>query len=327
MSAFRGLGLALGTLTVLPAHVADVDRRTAGSAMTLAPLVGLLLGLISAAVFTAAVFLGTEPLLATVLALGSLAVLTRGLHLDGLADLADGLGSGKAPREALEVMRRSDIGPFGVMALAFTLLAQAAALAESGPAAPLALITACVTGRLTLTWACREGVPAARPEGLGAMVAGTVGRGAALTATALVLGGAALGGLTCQAGALVGGYPYCAPAEIAYYGAADAPASARATEAARSGLGVQAVVTVEPVDPMKTDSMKTDSAETADTIGIAGLVPVWAALPAAALAGLVAAWLLRRRAVRRLGGITGDVLGALVETAAATVLVVCAILL
>lgn len=47
-------------------------------------------------------------------------------------------------------------------------------------------------------------------------------------------------------------------------------------------------------------------------------------LPAAVLAGLTAAWALRRRAVRRLGGITGDVLGALVEVATATALVVCA---
>jgi adenosylcobinamide-GDP ribazoletransferase len=49
-------------------------------------------------------------------------------------------------------------------------------------------------------------------------------------------------------------------------------------------------------------------------------------LPVGMLAGLGAALLLLRHAGRRLGGITGDVLGALVESATATTLVVCALL-
>jgi adenosylcobinamide-GDP ribazoletransferase len=57
-------------------------------------------------------------------------------------------------------------------------------------------------------------------------------------------------------------------------------------------------------------------------LAAAGLIrPV---VPAGAVAGLVAAWLLRRHAVRRLGGITGDVLGALAETAATVCLLVAA---
>nr|WP_285703713.1 adenosylcobinamide-GDP ribazoletransferase [Microtetraspora sp. NBRC 16547] len=52
-----------------------------------------------------------------------------------------------------------------------------------------------------------------------------------------------------------------------------------------------------------------------------------ATFPLAVLAGLLAAALLRRRAVRRLGGITGDVLGALVECATTTTLLLCALLL
>ena len=58
------------------------------------------------------------------------AALTRGLHLDGLADTADGLGSGKPAEDALRIMKQSDIGPFGVITLVFALLAQVAALAE-----------------------------------------------------------------------------------------------------------------------------------------------------------------------------------------------------
>ena len=47
-------------------------------------------------------------------------------------------------------------------------------------------------------------------------------------------------------------------------------------------------------------------------------------LPLAVVAGLAAAFVLQRHAVRRLGGITGDVLGALIETAATVTLVVAA---
>ncbi|MCW2667096.1 MAG: cobalamin-5-phosphate synthase CobS, partial [Frankiales bacterium] len=45
----------------------------------------------------------------------------------------------------------------------------------------------------------------------------------------------------------------------------------------------------------------------------------------AVLAGLAAAWLLLRHAVRRLGGLNGDVLGALVETTTTVVLVAMAV--
>ena len=57
----------------------------------------------------------------------ALALLSRGLHLDGLADLADGLGSRRPAAGAHEVMARSDIGPFGVAAVVLALLLQVAA--------------------------------------------------------------------------------------------------------------------------------------------------------------------------------------------------------
>ena len=106
------------------------------------------------------------------------AVLTRGLHLDGLADTADGLGSGKPAEDALRIMKQSDIGPFGVIALVFVLFAQVAALAEaygtSWGRGALAAVVSATVARLALTLAARVGVPPARPEGLGAVVAGTV---------------------------------------------------------------------------------------------------------------------------------------------------------
>jgi adenosylcobinamide-GDP ribazoletransferase len=255
---WNGLRLSVTLLTVIPLRgPASEPRRAAiAAAMAWAPAVGLLLGGVAAAVLvTADRLLGAGPLTAAGLAVAALALMTRGLHLDGLADLADGLGSGKPAPAALGIMRRSDIGPLGVVTLVLTLLLQVAALsrAESagGGRGPAALVTAAITGRLALTWACRRGVPAARPEGLGFLVAGTVRPAIPAASTLAVL---------CAAAAAV---------------------------------------------------------------PISGHRLGWT-LPLAVVAGLAAAEVVRRHAVRRLGGITGDVLGALAEVAATAALVVAA---
>ncbi|MEU4802544.1 adenosylcobinamide-GDP ribazoletransferase [Actinosynnema sp. NPDC023587] len=162
--------LALSWLTVLPVHVDHVDARSAGRAITCAPLVGLLLGLASAAALHGLALLGAPPLPAGFLVVGGLALATRGMHLDGLADTADGLGCYGPPERALEVMKQGGAGPFGVVALIVVLGGEAGALpAVSWGAVVLAL----TTGRAAFVLCCRNGIPAARPEGLGALVAGT----------------------------------------------------------------------------------------------------------------------------------------------------------
>ncbi|MYS87113.1 adenosylcobinamide-GDP ribazoletransferase [Embleya scabrispora] len=248
-----GLRLAFGILSVIPVRVDRVDRPVAGRAMACAPLVGLVLGGSAAGVLALAAWAGTGALTAAALAVATLALLTRGLHLDGLADTADGLGSAKPAPDALRIMKASDIGPFGVLSLLFLVLIEVGALVRlqqhgSGPAAA-GLVLAAVTGRAALSLACRPGVPSARPDGLGAMVAGTVGRGV-LLAWSLVLVATA---------------------------------------------GLYAVVQ--------------DPAEGLRALGAAG-------------AGLAAGALLLRHTTRRFGGITGDVLGAVVEISGCVALLV-----
>ncbi|MFJ9828535.1 adenosylcobinamide-GDP ribazoletransferase [Streptomyces sp. NPDC101160] len=248
-----GLRFAFGTLTVLPARITRWDRDAARAGMLCAPLAGLVVGLCAAAAGGVSLLLGAGPLLAAVLTAAVPALLTRGLHLDGLADTADGLGSGKPAEDALRIMKQSDIGPFGVIALVFVLLAQIAALsqlyAEGWVYGTIAAALAATVARLALTLASREGVPAARPEGLGAIVAATVPvRAAALTTALVVL-------LCAAAGALFSPY-----------------------DALRHTL--------------------------------------------AALAALGAAELLLRRCVGRFGGVTGDVFGAVAETAGTVAVVV-----
>ncbi|MFB7534007.1 adenosylcobinamide-GDP ribazoletransferase [Streptomyces sp. NPDC056178] len=252
----HGLRFAFGTLTVLPVRVTRWDRGTARAGMLCAPLAGLVVGLLAAVPGGLLLLLGSGPLLAAVASVAVPAVLTRGLHLDGLADTADGLGSGRPADDALRIMKRSDIGPFGVITLLFVLSAQVAVLdqlyGQSWVRGAVAAVVAAVTARLALTLASRQGVPAARPEGLGAVVAGTVTLRAAVAVGAVVV-------VACAgAGALLGGYG-----------------------APRHAL--------------------------------------------AALVALGVAQLLLRHCVRRFGGVTGDVFGALAETAATAALVMLAL--
>jgi adenosylcobinamide-GDP ribazoletransferase len=161
--------LAFGTLSIFPVPApATVDRRVAGWGMTLAPVVGLLLAVVP----TALLALDWSPLVMAVLAIGTLAVLSRGLHLDGLADTADGLGSGRRAEVALAIMKKSDIGPFGVVTLVLTLMVQISAIAAL--ADPWAVAAAVVVSRGVLPVLCLGGFPAARSDGLGATVAGAV---------------------------------------------------------------------------------------------------------------------------------------------------------
>ncbi|MEU9037722.1 adenosylcobinamide-GDP ribazoletransferase [Streptomyces sp. NPDC048352] len=194
-----GIRFAFGTLTVLPARITRWDRPAARTGMACAPLAGLVVGLLAAVPGTLLLLLGGGSLLAAAVTVAVPAALTRGLHLDGLADTADGLGSAKPAEEALRIMKQSDIGPFGVISLLVVFLVQAAALADayadSWIRGALAAVLAAVTARLVMTLASREGVPAARPEGLGAAVAGVVPRSAAAAVAAAVAGAAALAAL------------------------------------------------------------------------------------------------------------------------------------
>ncbi|MDF6042034.1 adenosylcobinamide-GDP ribazoletransferase [Streptomyces sp. JH14] len=252
----HGIRFAIGTLTVLPVRVTRWDREAARAGMLCAPLAGLVAGVPAAVAGGLLLLSGSGPLLAAVASAAVPAVLTRGLHLDGLADTADGLGSGRPAEDALRIMKQSDIGPFGVITLLFVLLAQVAVLqqlyAQGWTHGAVAAVVAGVTARLGLTLASRQGVPPARPEGLGAAVAGTVPVPWAAGAAVLVVAACA------GAGAVFGGYG-----------------------ALHHGLAV--------------------------------------------MGGLVGAQVVLRHCVRRFGGVTGDVFGAVAEVAATGALVVLAV--
>jgi len=173
-----GLRLAVGTFTRLPVPPPErVDAQAARGAMLLSSPIGLLLGLILGITAQVLVNATDSPgLLGAALAVAALAWITRALHLDGLADTVDGLGSGRDPAGALDIARRSDIGPFGVVALVLMLVIQTiafGALLDTG-AGGGSFVIAIVMGRVAMMMTATRGVPAARADGLGAAVAGTV---------------------------------------------------------------------------------------------------------------------------------------------------------
>ncbi|WP_261565885.1 adenosylcobinamide-GDP ribazoletransferase [Frankia gtarii] len=176
---------AFTLLTMLPLRGPQrLDRRLAGRAMALAPLVGLVLGLITAViVVTMRVTTGTpghrnQSLLPAAVGIAVLALATGGLHLDGLADLGDGIGARRVRGRdrALEIMRESTIGAFGVISVVFVVLLQVTALSAAITVhrGTVSILVAAMTGRLAATLACAAGTPPAHPDGLGALVAGTV---------------------------------------------------------------------------------------------------------------------------------------------------------
>ena len=248
---------ALSLFTAVPVSgPAEIRRDTAARALAWLPLLGGLLAAAAGGALLAAEasgHSGPRRLLAATIAFAVLAALTGGLHLDGLADTADGLGSRRPRDEALDIMRRSDIGPMGVAALVVILLLQVTALASLTPEVPsaVALVAAVITSRVAV------------------ILAGWLGCGAARGVR-------------------------------------------RADRRPDLGGGQGA------------DRRLLGCAVAAASLAACGW-PLAARGLAATAVGLLAGWLVRLVAVRRLGGMTGDVFGTIVEISTTAVLVTCAL--
>lgn len=246
------LRMAFGTLTAVPVPPPrSLEAPVPGRAMLLAPLAGLWPGGWALVVVWAAQLPGLSAGVAAALGLATYALATRGLHLDGLADTADGLAASYDRGKALDVMRKGDVGPAGMCAVALVLLVQFAALAQAlSSLGVVTVLVAALAARVAVPLACAAGVPHARPDGLGAKVAGSVGLLPLVACCALTA-------LTCAA--------------------------------ALASAGHEA----------------------------------WPG-PVAVAAVLATSWLVLRRATSRLGGMTGDVIGACVELSTAAALLVLA---
>jgi adenosylcobinamide-GDP ribazoletransferase len=158
---------ALSFLTILPVGASiSAEGKDLARSMAFFPFVGLLIGLLLALAYYLFSFLLPRPM-ALWLTIGLLALLTRGLHLDGFADTVDGLASGGTKEKILEVMRDSRIGAFGVIGLILLIGAKYLAL-DQIPNASIyySLILMAVIGRNSMVLVCYRSPYARSDEGL-----------------------------------------------------------------------------------------------------------------------------------------------------------------
>jgi adenosylcobinamide-GDP ribazoletransferase len=177
---------AVGLLSVVPVgRLAPSDPRTLSGSVKWFPVVGAAMGLALAAcdVVLRAVFSVST---ATALELVGLVLLSGGLHLDGLADTADGLLPVLPRERRLEVMRAPTIGAFGAIAVALTLLVEFAALAEISVGRAQALIVVATVSRWCMSLMLFT-FPSATPGGLGSAFRKHVTSRDLVVATALAL--------------------------------------------------------------------------------------------------------------------------------------------
>jgi adenosylcobinamide-GDP ribazoletransferase len=167
--------LAFQFLTRLPVGNGALAGADLGRSCAWFPLPGVVLGLVPAAALHLA---GAHlpPPIAAVLAVAAIAWMTGGLHLDGVADVFDGLGGGHGDRERiLRIMRDSRIGAHGATALVLVLAMKLAAVAELAARGTLwPLVVAPAVARFAVVPLVVL-FPYAREEGLGRAFRGTAG--------------------------------------------------------------------------------------------------------------------------------------------------------
>lgn len=163
----RGLPLALVFLTRIPVPVSfRPSPKDWGNSVFFFPLVGLMIGLLMAALY--GIFCHSDSGLVAVLLLTAAVVLTGGLHLDGLADTADAWIGGYGDREkTLAIMKDPHSGPIAIVVLVLVLLAKFAALRVAVEQQAWQIIVAVpVVGRSAMVLLLMT-TPYVRPQGIG----------------------------------------------------------------------------------------------------------------------------------------------------------------
>jgi adenosylcobinamide-GDP ribazoletransferase len=153
----RLIGAAIAFLTrvpinpKLPFDAADVGRSTRWY-----PLIGALIGGLYFAVLRAGLYRFSPAVVAALIVLTE-ALVTGALHMDALADAADGLGGGKGPADMIRIMRDHTIGSYGGAALAIVVALKVTAIAQLATSRHVLayLVLAPALGRWSIVPLCR----------------------------------------------------------------------------------------------------------------------------------------------------------------------------
>ena len=169
---FADLKICLGVLTRLPVYIGvSPEDFSIAEASRFFPVVGALIGLIAGLVLWIGSWFEFPSMVLALFALLAMTLVTGALHEDGLADTFDGLGGGTTREQKLLIMRDSQIGSYGVMALLFGFGLRWAALSEITEigidAAIYALIAAAAASRAALPGIMHY-IPVAQEDGLSA---------------------------------------------------------------------------------------------------------------------------------------------------------------
>lgn len=143
-----GLSMAFRTLTRFPFPQGGEEKQN--RSLFWFPLVGLVLGCFSVGI----ALLPLPDLVCSTLIVIASAYITRGFHLDGLCDVADGFGGGWTKEATLRIMRDSSIGAFGLITLVCTLLFQVVVIASLLKNLTLLLFVPALGRTMTVLAAC-----------------------------------------------------------------------------------------------------------------------------------------------------------------------------
>lgn len=163
-SLIREAQLACMILTRLPCGRIEGTAPPLAAAVWAFPIIGAIVGALAGAAFTLAAATGLPALAAAFLALALSAIVTGGLHEDGLADTADGFGGGGTLSRKLDIMKDSRIGSYGVLALILTLGLTASGISVAGSVVGFVVIGASSRAMMLFPMAFLR---PARKDGLG----------------------------------------------------------------------------------------------------------------------------------------------------------------
>ncbi len=122
--------LSLQFLTIIPIRIRHFEERKMAHAAMFFPAVGCILGILLAFMYGACLRCGFSPLASSTVCVVALIILTGGMHLDGLADTLDAIGSSKDRQTMLAIMREPATGALGAVGLVCVIISKIVFLSE-----------------------------------------------------------------------------------------------------------------------------------------------------------------------------------------------------